>query len=434
MDGQLKPETYLTSESGNKYKVISLLGAGGQGEVYDVECDGRHYALKWYFKETATEAQKKTLESIIAHGSPDPSFLWPQELVVPEQGNVFGYIMELRPKNYKSIVDLMKRKAEPSFVSLCRTAYNLALGYKKLHDWGAVYHDISFGNLFFDPCNGDVLICDNDNVSFDKNKAGGVLGTPGFMAPEIVRREARPSRNTDQYSLSVLLFYLFMVNHPLEGKLEAAIKCMDMAAREKLYGTDPVFIFDPNNKTNRPVKGIHDNAEIYWKIYPEKLRQMFTKAFTEGLVDPKKRITELEWMTTFSNMMSGTIQCPNCGARIFYDEDLAAKGAAHVCWNCFDTVQMPPILKIGKNTVLLNKDAKVSSHHIYNDYDMDKVVGSMVQNPNNPNLWGIRNEDTVNWTYEKADGTQIPVAPGRTAGIAKGVKIHFTNGVGEFLF
>lgn len=434
MDGQLKPGTYLTSESGNKYKVISLLGAGGQGEVYDVECGGRHYALKWYFKETATAAQKKTLESIIAHGSPDPSFLWPQELVVPAQGNVFGYIMDLRPKNYKSIVDLMKRKAEPSFVSLCRTAYNLALGYKKLHDWGAVYHDISFGNLFFDPSNGDVLICDNDNVSFDKNKAGGVLGTPGFMAPEIVRREARPSRNTDQYSLSVLLFYLFMVNHPLEGKLEAAIKCMDMAAREKLYGTDPVFIFDPNNKTNRPEKGIHDNANIYWPIYPEKLRQMFTKAFTDGLVDPKKRITELEWMTTFSNMMSGTVQCPNCGARIFYDEELVAKGAAHVCWNCYETVQMPPILKVGKNTVLLNKEAKVSSHHIYNDYDMDKVVGSVVQNPNNPNLWGVRNEDTVNWTYEKADGTQIPVAPGRTAGIAKGVKIHFTNGVGEFLF
>ena len=51
-----------------------------------------------------------------------------------------------------------------------------------------------------------------------------------------------------------------MVNHPLEGKLEASIRCMDMAARVKLYGTDPVFIFDPNNKTNRPVKGIHDNC------------------------------------------------------------------------------------------------------------------------------------------------------------------------------
>ena len=47
MEGQLKNGTILTSESGNKYKVVSLLGAGGQGEVYDVKCGGNHYALKW---------------------------------------------------------------------------------------------------------------------------------------------------------------------------------------------------------------------------------------------------------------------------------------------------------------------------------------------------------------------------------------------------
>ena len=63
---------------------------------------------------------------------------------------------------------------------------------------------------------------------------------------------------------------------------------------------------------------------------------------------------------------------------------------------------------------------------------MDTYVGSVVQNPKNPNLWGIRNEDNVNWTYEKADGTQIPIEVGRTAGIAAGVKIHFTDAVGEF--
>ena len=38
----------------------------------------------------------------------------------------------------------------------------------------------------------------------------------------------------------------------------------------------------------------------------------------------------------------------------------------------------------------------------------------------------------VNWTYEKPDGTQIPIEVGRTAGIAAGVKIHFTDAVGEF--
>lgn len=431
MDGQLKNGMIMTSESGNKYKVISLLGAGGQGEVYDVECNGKHNAMKWYFKGSATARQKKMLDNIIAKGSPDSSFLWPMELIVPNQGSLFGYIMPLRPKSYKSIVDLMKKRVNPSFYVICRTAFNLTKGYQKLHGMGAKYQDISFGNLFFDPDTGDVLICDNDNVSFDNSKPGGVLGTPGFMAPEIVRGEKRPSRETDRYSLSVLLFYLFMVNHPLEGRLEANIKCMDYAARVKLYGTDPVFIFDPDNKTNRPVKGIHDNANIYWPMYPEKLRKMFTKAFTVGLTEPNKRITEPEWMNLFANMMSGMLKC-SCGARNFYDEELEKNGAAHVCWHCQQAVPVPAKIVIGKNIVILNVGTKLLHHHLYGDYDMDTVVGSVVQNPKNPALWGIRNEDEVNWTYEKSDGTQIPIEIGRSAGIAKGVKIIFSDAVGEF--
>ena len=105
---------------------------------------------------------------------------------------------------------------------------------------------------------------------------------------------------------------------------------------------------------------------------------------------------------------------------------------AHTCWNCGKTVQVPNKIIIGKNRVLLNQNTKLLHHHVYDDFDMDTVVGSVVQNPKNPALWGIRNEDKVNWTYQKADGTQIPVAPGKTAGIAKGVKILFPESTGEF--
>ena len=46
MDGQLTVGTVLTSECGNKYVIQKLLGAGGQGEVYDVLCGSKYYALK----------------------------------------------------------------------------------------------------------------------------------------------------------------------------------------------------------------------------------------------------------------------------------------------------------------------------------------------------------------------------------------------------
>lgn len=432
MDGQLKVGTFLTSESSTNYKVVAFLGAGGQGEVYDVEANGKHYALKWYFKHMATRDQKAILDNLVAKGSPDDSFLWPHDIIFKTYGEPFGYIMPLRPKNFKSIVDMMKRRAEPSFYSLCKAAYNLTNGYQKLHAMGYSYRDISFGNLFFNPDNGDVLICDNDNVSANGIDNSSIYGTPRFMAPEIVVGKAKPSRNTDLYSLAVLLFYMFMMGHPLEGKLEAEIKCMDIHAMNKLYGTNPVFVYDPKNKANRPVKGYQDNVIIYWDLYPKAIKDLFTQSFTDGIKSPNKRVTEKEWLKAFANLLTGIVPCPKCGAEVFYDVDKEAKSVAHTCWNCGTTVNMPASLIIGKNNILLAKDAKLYAHHIYDNYDMNTVTGSVVQNPNNPNLWGVKNESKENWIYIKPDGIQVPVEIGRSAAIVKDVKINFGSVIGEF--
>ena len=53
MNGQLQPGTVLVSQAQISYKVLALLGAGGQGEVYEVETEGTKMALKWYFPQTA---------------------------------------------------------------------------------------------------------------------------------------------------------------------------------------------------------------------------------------------------------------------------------------------------------------------------------------------------------------------------------------------
>ena len=81
MNGQLQPGTILVSDAHVQYKVISLLGAGGQGEVYKVESGGKFYALKWYFPQSALPQQEKILKRLIDIGKPDDTFLWPNDLI-----------------------------------------------------------------------------------------------------------------------------------------------------------------------------------------------------------------------------------------------------------------------------------------------------------------------------------------------------------------
>ena len=424
MEGSLAKGTVLHAQSGCSYTVNALLGAGGQGEVYDVSTGGSHFALKWYFKQMATEQQKEILKDLLNAGAPSSLFLWPEDFIESPSQGLFGYIMPLRPKEYKNIVDLMKRRIEPSFLSLCRACFNLAKGYSLLHRQGYQYRDISFGNVFFNPNNGDILICDNDNVVPNGVKSGGVLGTPRFMAPEIVRGEMRPSRNTDKFSLAVLLFYMLMINHPLEGKLEADIKCMDTPALKKLYGTHPVFIYDPQDTSNRPVPGWQDNAIIYWKLYPKYIQDLFIKSFTVGLQKPEERVTENEWLAAFSQLIGGVINCPYCGVELFYDPENDV-----TCWNCKKPVNMPTKIVFGKTKIPITANKKIFSHQIYRDNDIDTIIAEFVINPKNPKIWGVKNKTAMNWTYIKADDSQIIVGQDKAATIAPNTKIDFGNNV-----
>lgn len=417
-------------------KVMEFLGGGGQGEVYKVDIEGKSFALKWYFSNSATELQKEMLEKLIELGSPNEKFLWPIDIVSDKNLKGFGYIMNLRESNYKSITDLMKRRIEPSFKAIATAGFELSHSFFELHSRGMCYRDISFGNVFFDPDIGSVLICDNDNVSIDsKGFEAGVLGTPRFMAPEIVSNQAKPSTKTDLFSLAVLMFYMFIMNHPLEGKKESEIRCLDLPAMNKLYGTDPLFIFDPNDTSNRPVPGYQDNALELWPIYPEFLQDLFVRSFTDGIKDPSNgRVRESEWRSAMVKLRDSIVYC-TCGMENFYDLDALKKsnGKPGSCWHCGKELRYPPRIRIDKNIVMLNHDTEIFPHHIDFDriYDFTVPIAKVVQNPKDPSIWGIRNLTQNSWVATTKDNKIIDVEPGKTVTLSIGTKINFGKSDGE---
>ncbi len=85
-------ESVRLVNSGIECEVEHLLGEGGQGAVYQVTLrpDGGQFALKWYHRETATQAQWDALETLVDIGSPDPRFLWPIELAGATGARVSG--------------------------------------------------------------------------------------------------------------------------------------------------------------------------------------------------------------------------------------------------------------------------------------------------------------------------------------------------------
>jgi DNA-binding helix-hairpin-helix protein with protein kinase domain len=430
-------QTVWLEIAGERCEIKELIGSGGQGQVYHTSINGQDCALKWYFPPSATDTQRNAIERLIHKGPPNDRFLWPLDIAVCQGYSSFGYLMPLREPRYRGMAELMSRVVDPTFKTLTTMALELADSFLRLHSMGFCYSDISFGNIFFDPVTGEISICDNDNVAVDGEGISDVLGTPRFMAPEIVREESKPNISTDLYSLAVILFYMFMVHHPLEGKREREIACLDLPAMKKLYGTEALFIFDPKHGANRPVPGVHNNATLFWNLYPGYVRDIFTRAFTEGLRDPAARVRESEWRTAFTRMRDQIYYCHKCGAENFLADEgnLPAPLLEQKCWFCQETPIPPMRLIVGRHSIVLNQDTLLYPHHFdanrRNDYS--EVWAEMIPHPKRPNVWGLKNTSSHTWSTVPPSGAPMEVASGRSVSLVPGLRIRFGASEGTVL-
>lgn len=232
-------------------------------------------------------------------------------------------------------VSVSKSKLDSSelgtWLSYFQIGVNIARGVKRLHAAGLAHSDLSYKNVLIDPVSKTAAIIDIDGLVVPGLFAPDVIGTPDFIAPEVLAtlhlnikdpNRKLPNIQTDKHALAVLIYMYLLYRHPLKGgKFFGA----DVEADEEVklsMGTKAVFIEHPTDKSNQNLKREYgdnlqkfkpwtDLAKTPYTIVGPYLKDLFDLAFIKGLHNPNERPPASMWEQALIKTMDLKLQCAN---------------------------------------------------------------------------------------------------------------------------
>lgn len=409
---------------GGTVTVKKFLAEGGQGAVYVVDYNGEEKALKWY-KPTALGANPnafyENLRSNAERGKPSDEFLWPLD-VTEQVDDTFGYVMDLRPEGYYEVTEFMLCHVRfKSFRPIIDAALSIVSAFRVLHNAGYSYQDMNDGNFFINPQNGKVLICDNDNVAPDRAETG-IIGKPRYMAPEIVLGKSKPNSLTDRFSMSLILYILFCLNHPLEGK-RYLVSGLTPSLQEKLYGSEPLFMMDPNDTSNGPHPVVHKNSLTIWPCLPDYVQKIFLDAFSQkAFQNPSARPKELDWLNVLTRFRSDIVLC-SCGNEVFTQQGETCK-----CDDCGRIVKVSFKLELSNYSIPAVKGSRIYRCQlgVCDAGEALNPVAGVLQKEDSGML-GIKNKSGKRWDAVTTKGVAKKVAPDEVIPLKDGITFTVEN-------
>lgn len=424
MDGSLSTGYSIKTLFGGTVTVEKYLAEGGQGEVYVVDYNGERKALKWYKKTGLGKNPQAFYENIkqnVMRGSPSQEFLWPLDITEWTDGT-FGYIMNLRPSGYFEVTEFMLCHVRfSSYRAIIDAALKIVSAFRILHNSGYSYQDLNDGNFFINPQNGKVLICDNDNVAPDGVETG-IIGKPRYMAPEIVLGKTKPNSLSDRFSMSVIIFILFSLTHPLEGK-RYLVPALTPALQEKLYGSEPLFIMDPDDDRNGPHEILHKNIIQIWPCLPDYMKEIFLRAFSQkSFQKPSFRPREIDWLNVLTRFRSEIIPC-SCGNDVFTQD-----GNSRRCEVCGLTIHVPFKLKLRDYSIPAIKGSRIYRCQlgVCGEKEALSPVAQVIERPDTK-LLGIRNKTDRRWDAISSKGMAKKVAPEEVIPLKNGITFTYAD-------
>lgn len=201
------------------YKVVSFLGEGTYGQVYEVRETthlGRTLALKVLRLNQFTD---KPLARFFEEAERIAKLQHPYVLPIYNFGQLEDgrpyYVMELAPKTIKDLFRKRQALAEELVPYLQQTAE--VLYYIHYLPEGIIHQDIKPGNLLIGR-DGKVRLSDFgttlDLGSLTHKSIGESMGSGGYMSPE--QWKGKPRRDSDQYALAITCYQLLTGHLPFE--------------------------------------------------------------------------------------------------------------------------------------------------------------------------------------------------------------------------
>ena len=207
-----------------RYSLERELGRGGMGTVYlarDVRLD-RPVAIKLLHPPLAAKAESRRrflTEARTAAGLAHPHIV--SIFAVEEREDLACFVMAL--VDGETLGERIRRRGplppEDAERMLRETAW--ALGYAHAH--GVVHRDLTLENILLERGTGRALLADFGlAAASDAIEAAPVFGTPGFLAPEVIRGEPATPRS-DLYALGVVGFTALSGRAPFAAESSAQL-------------------------------------------------------------------------------------------------------------------------------------------------------------------------------------------------------------------
>jgi hypothetical protein len=287
-----------------------LLGEGGEGTVF--RTDNSRYAVKLcktdYVSAEDLADRLDRLRWLPLDGIP---ICRPLEALAPPHT---GYVMELLEDMValKTVCDAPEDDLGEWYSRTGGLARRLTLLARcagilsTLHERGIVYGDVSPGNvLISERVDYDqVWLVDADNLQTESIDMGRRFGTPYYTAPELLRRTSGNTAASDLHSFAVIAYQTLTTNHPFLGDYvsDGPPEYEDDAQ----LGLFP-WIDHGSDDRNRASTG--RAAE---EVTTSGLRELFSRAFEEGMTDPRARPRAGEWAQALWTAVGRTVHCAHC--------------------------------------------------------------------------------------------------------------------------